>query len=1585
MDESKIIRVVLEARDGLSGVLAKAHKNVNKELDAMNRDFLKSRKGMDLLEQEYEDMTKSIQEDSRRLDASTKAIRNMTQALRDAADAAKRAKAASKETFAGFGGTTIRRGPDGRFKKEADSLNASLKKGYDLAKSQQKLLDQELGATKEIRKERLKAAEERNQNLRVERSIQQDIERTKRIDKAQVRIRPNEERLVDLAGQIAAERKKDEKNQDIEAQQRLENAYKREQKRIEAIYAEESRLVTRKYQKIRIADDKKFNLEKASIKSLDKDEAERIIKRFRDTRQSILREGTLRERIGKTVGFSVGDFFGGIKRGKSDVRDLDKDLEKLSSTFGRLGFAIGGAFKDLNNLVNLRWLFITSAITLLVNVLTQLVVVLVSVASSAILAGAALGGALVAGITQAVPVVGLLAAAFHQFQNVLKAVALEDKANVKSTADAKEAADKRTQALQKLADAHYAVKQSMQAVRDANYNLEQSHKDVILAQQNQTDAIKDLAKARREAARDIVDANQQEKDSALALEEAELAVLDAKEKLRKEQEKARRGSTDIDAGRAAVKEAQDRLALARQQGDAAEITKANQQLSIAKQNLDSLQDAASESETNLKDAEIGVKRAEINRQQAATKKKRDAEDAARLRKQGVEQSDRVLAAEKQLAQATKGIADAQHDVAQAQIAVANSIHQLAISRREEADAKAALADKTNLQSTAQKNLNEAIAQFSPAEKRLYQSLLRVKNAYKKAFSGTKNKDGILAPILDGFSAIADAITKILTDPQIIQSLGKLAKAIGNGFQRLAKLLTSKSFKEDLLFFIDQATDNLPKVFSILFSIFNLIRKIGKEAAPIFSDLVGGLDSLLGRANKAAGQKVGGINSGGRPEEGSRGPNAQQQTRLGKFFEGAEKHLKAWLALGKAIGRVIWLLTNVSAPTGKSLVESATDALNNLGDYIKENPEKVQKFFNDVADAFRDLATALLDLTKMFGKAAADPNIQNFALFLIKVIVPGIYAMITAVGFLFGALDKLTKIPLLGSFIKFALTVAVAEKALNKLFPVTQGLTNLIRKGLTKSFSALFGVLRGDKNTIAAIKQGFVDVRLAMAKTATSAYLLGLRIGGALTQLKTFISTFYKLAKAEGIIVAITELLPLLGAALDLALGPIGLIILGITAIGVAIFLLDKKFHFIRPTIEFFWKSLKNIFNWITDHWHLVVALLTGPIGIAVLLIIKHWQKIKDLFFGFGKLLIKFFVAPVYKYLISPFVEAQKFIINLWKKLPGILGEIIKKIPGVKQLLGIGKKVGGFFGGVAKAAVGVVGGAGGAVSRAADAAERGLGGSLQKKRTASNVLNNDVRDKRLIKKLRAKGLNDDDILDWLINHGAISKAGFRKRFGFPLTAVEGFSGGSPGVPGKGSKDTVPAMLTPGEWVLNSRQIKKLATLLGTSAEQARAMIFGTKMTGNPGVWGTAGGRKLKASKRHSPILGGSYSLIPQEDDDGNSVWFIQLADGTFGQVTARDAKKIEKSDGAFIPGYVKRNSHGFNQRIRTAMNPLGFANGGIVPAGIRGFAEGGIVQQPGYSGTSNAKTINQNFDIKTDGNSDWAYIMRLSSITAQSSF
>jgi len=68
------------------------------------------------------------------------------------------------------------------------------------------------------------------------------------------------------------------------------------------------------------------------------------------------------------------------------------------------------------------------------------------------------------------------------------------------------------------------------------------------------------------------------------------------------------------------------------------------------------------------------------------------------------------------------------------------------------------------------------------------------------------------------------------------------------------------------------------------------------------------------------------------------------------------------------------------------------------------------------------------------------------------------------------------------------------------------------------------------------------------------------------------------------------------------------LILTVAAIGIAAWELyqhwDEVWGFIKGVVV-------GVFNWLKDNWPLVLAILTGPIGLAVLAIVDHWDKIKN--------------------------------------------------------------------------------------------------------------------------------------------------------------------------------------------------------------------------------------------------------------------------------------------------------------------------------------------------------------------------------------
>jgi phage-related protein len=151
---------------------------------------------------------------------------------------------------------------------------------------------------------------------------------------------------------------------------------------------------------------------------------------------------------------------------------------------------------------------------------------------------------------------------------------------------------------------------------------------------------------------------------------------------------------------------------------------------------------------------------------------------------------------------------------------------------------------------------------------------------------------------------------------------------------------------------------------------------------------------------------------------------------------------------------------------------------------------------------------------------------------------------------------------------------------------------------------------------------------------------------------------------------------LLNAAMDA--NPIGLIVVGVAALVAGVILAYQKFKPFRAIVDAVGRAIataagviKNAavgaFNWIKDHWPLLLAILSGPIGLAVLAITKNWDAItggaravwsavKDTFdrvVGFVTGLpgrIASAAAGMWDGITEAFRSAVNFLIDIWNNL-----------------------------------------------------------------------------------------------------------------------------------------------------------------------------------------------------------------------------------------------------------------------------------------------------------------------------------------------
>lgn len=99
--------------------------------------------------------------------------------------------------------------------------------------------------------------------------------------------------------------------------------------------------------------------------------------------------------------------------------------------------------------------------------------------------------------------------------------------------------------------------------------------------------------------------------------------------------------------------------------------------------------------------------------------------------------------------------------------------------------------------------------------------------------------------------------------------------------------------------------------------------------------------------------------------------------------------------------------------------------------------------------------------------------------------------------------------------------------------------------------------------------------------------------------------------------AVTKAYTAIQAALNLvmSLNPIGLVVIAIGALIAAFILAYQHIEPFRAIVDTVFQALAGGVKWVIDfvaeNWPKILAILTGPIGIAVLLISKNWDTIKE--------------------------------------------------------------------------------------------------------------------------------------------------------------------------------------------------------------------------------------------------------------------------------------------------------------------------------------------------------------------------------------
>lgn len=245
------------------------------------------------------------------------------------------------------------------------------------------------------------------------------------------------------------------------------------------------------------------------------------------------------------------------------------------------------------------------------------------------------------------------------------------------------------------------------------------------------------------------------------------------------------------------------------------------------------------------------------------------------------------------------------------------------------------------------------------------------------------------------------------------------------------------------------------------------------------------------------------------------------------------------------------------------------------------------------------------------------------------------------------------------------TVALAVAALGPLLSITGRLVTGI--------SALAnGMLWFGKHTIAAVGgiQNFVT-GLANANAGASAFATPMmRLGGLL---RTGIIGMGSMAlQAVGLVGALTKAAAAqVGLNIAMSANPLGAIVLAIAAVTAAVIYLWNTNEGFRNFFVGMWNGLvsfvsgvvNRIVGFVRANWPLIIAALTGPVGIAVTWIITHWKQVTTFFQNLPK-----WFQTIGKQMVDGLLGG---IQNAWGSLTGWLGDAVNGVVnGVKDALGI---------------------------------------------------------------------------------------------------------------------------------------------------------------------------------------------------------------------------------------------------------------------------------------------------------------------------
>lgn len=738
-----------------------------------------------------------------------------------------------------------------------------------------------------------------------------------------------------------------------------------------------------------------------------------------------------------------------------------------------------------------------------------------------------------------------------------------------------------------------------------------------------TQAQESLAATERNTAASTISADEAVKSSkqglanavwnaARAREDAARAVEAAEDNLARAEQNSRLAEEALaDARRAAARELTDRAFAAKDAALAAE----GAQLSLEQARAAYYAVITDPNSTLLqrKQAQLAVDEAEQRLREANESQRRANQDNQKAHKEGVDGNSAVEAA-------TRAVTDAQDAVS---AAVEETILAREDERRTGVTSAQAVADATRRLADTERARRLQALNGEDALRNAHRSLTDAIRAEAQANASIATSSAAASKAMDDLSPAGRRFARFIhgvIDGPIADLRRDTQTALLPGLQRGIDAVTRPGGLLDIL---DRGFVETSGV------IGGLVTRLGEMTRqPFFQARMNGLIDANTTAMKTGADGVLSLVDAGIRLASAARPLVQQ---LANWFARAADEFDRLIRRGEksgaldrtidTIGRTFHLVGQIfggigrgllhvfeaAQPAGEHLLRDMARLAQHWADFTgsKEGQERLKRFFDDAVPALEAMGRFALDLVHALVGLNNNDGLQTFF------------------------------------------------KALSDAMPFIREFVG----GLAAGFVGTFAVLAKVLGTLVAIP-GIGPLVKILAGLAGS--IAAIALVARLTGLLKVVEIFGRLGGLAGILTRLyTVILPLLGTAIEalggaltfLAANPVILIIGAVVALGVGLYMLYKRSETFRNIVN-------ATFDWIKDHWPLLVGILTGGFGTAVLLLITHFgdirRKVEDVW-GWIKdhwpLLLAIITGPIglATLFISRHIDS---IVGFFEDLPG---------------------------------------------------------------------------------------------------------------------------------------------------------------------------------------------------------------------------------------------------------------------------------------------------------------------------------------------